>query len=297
MMEIYTVDITEQPFPDWEYCVNETGLKYMTRGGMTSIIKCDALAPEPIFEDRVDEKNKINKIFFDFGSAVVNDYKRMSPIIKHVPSSNTMYLMLTISSDYTLVRYSFTENRIKSIFSGVRNTNIEYYGCLMKLTPSFCDNCSIIVLDNKSDKFYKIRFSYNISTDSYSYIMNHVTDEGDCNALRTATISHKHSLRFKINPKTPITKHYVVPVSKAAKLHRMLTTECGIVKPIIYAIPDKVIGDKEIVLQLLRELQENKCRAITEYGIKLDFDIITELRLLYIFIMESTTNIKCIKSP
>lgn len=306
MTRFYILNVTDEKDSEkWKLSTEMQGTNpanFISRNDLNIRLKIDWW----IDLDSIDMSND-NRIVILDPSRMANDYKNMNPIIlrENDDEMDHDYVILTVGPDYGLLRYKWTESML-GVCSTFISEGTKMVGCVCEISSKKDANFGHLKVYHHDtgdifDVSLYVKTEINEKGTSvlrFGYIMTKITDWKDVHALKTIQNKYKKSLRFKFVVNRPVTKVYVTTPENESFLTGYLSHYPDI-KPIIYTIPEELLSNTEEMIQILSSIKENRVRAITEFGLKLPYDVICALKVLYIFMMESTEDIiklTCIKA-
>ena len=293
MTEFYILNITDLVNPEVWKLYNEDR-RYISRDDVNIHLKLDSR----IEDDKIDFSDK-DLITINASSMIVNDYKNMNPIVMFTNDNiDHHYLILTIGPEFELLRYKWVQDlEILGSFSSKDGKQI---GCIASINPEdFSDICVLKLYNRHYKKIYSVTVQMSDRTHKPCWSREEVTNVKDIKALGNVRKKYKRSLHFKFVVKKPITKVYITTDDKLDELCEFLNEKYPHIRPVVYTVPDPETSTNEELVDCLRSIRDYRIRAITEYGVKIPYDVICELKVLYIFMMELTEDIikmTCIKA-
>ncbi len=278
------VDMTTDTTKPWLFEKDAENNTYLKRQGVFQRFRFanefdinEEVANKEIIES---EYRGVTKIVLPQSSIVFNNPKNLNPcIIKPKrENSNVNAIILTIGGRYKLVKYE-TAPRVSIRYTfGDDNLN----GALISYDATTEGDIISLVI-SKNDKLYDL--SYRISKGRLKYSM--YPKQYDKNFTYK-----KQGIKFLYHSDIPTTELYFTKSEFTQELVEMLS-KTKINRKNIICIDN--INDEEMEA-LIISLTKQGYRGVTEYKVKLPFDIIKKFKFQFVLIMDETGKLKTIKS-
>lgn len=214
-------------------------------------------------------------------SLIVNNPKNLNPCMV-VPKNNKSdadFIILTISGKYKLVNYKLHDK--VSIRCTFKNDKLS--GAIIVYDAKKEGQIIDLVL-SKGDKIYDVSYQFSKGRVRYSMFQRKTVDNKKVN---------KTGIDFMFDMDIPVTEAYITTSNHVEHVQKYVAASKLIKKKIVVIDGDPTTEKNKL---LISELKDKGYRAITQYGVKLPYDIIKENKFQYVFILDKTNKIKSIKS-
>jgi hypothetical protein len=231
---------------------------------------------------------------------LLNNAKSMN-LVMYQPkglTENSDAYIVTFSEGYQLLTYQLDENaEIRYSYH-----NQELAGAVITFDsqlPEFADGstpiikmqCRKITKDGTVSYTELVSAIDNGALTTWEYV---IEEKSKLMLFKSVEKRYPGGVGFKMKVNSPVTGVYVTVQEKVAELTELLS-HSRVREPMIYTVTNP--DDPKEAEKLLVKLQtENGVRAITEYGMQIDSSVIRTARILYVFILDETGYLKCIKS-
>lgn len=277
------VDITTRETSNWSL-INDRGNTYLSREDIFQRIRfskdLNIDIPHKNSEIISSEFRGITTLEMEDKVLLVNNPKNLNPCIVKPRNDNSEVdmMVLTIGGRFKLMEYKVRDK--VSIRCTFRNENT--VGAVLVFDPKIDGEIIKLVLSRGK---YIYDATYNYVRGKLRYTMK-----------RRNTVLSEPNLRsrtFRYHMDIPSTEVYVTTSAHEEYIHDYINTHKLNKRRVV--IIDEEITSKEAKAKLMK-LTEEGYKAITQYGVKIPFDILKELRLQYVFVLSKTNVIKTIKS-
>lgn len=221
----------------------------------------------------------------DLGAGIImaNARKNLNPFVVRAKEEKDYGLYIIVDSSHKIIH---TETEETSVVNNTFRSKNDNSGAIIAFKPT--QSKILTVYTESNGKMYK--FIYGFSNGSVNMKVRPINEPAIITEIKEKG-KYSHN-KFKITVTKPFTDHYVVSAEKAAELKELLDSH-------------RNFGSKNLTMSIIQNndfsdtvkfLKENKVKVITEYGILLPIEAVSELKLNAVFTMNKECKLNCLRS-
>ena len=300
------LNLTPEP---WSHMVDDHGNHFIAKDDIRQRIRIDnridsAIYPELGALTPVWHASNMQCYNLLPNTKWVNNNRNMNPMVLENKDSDNkseqIVVYITVSNNYAIARFN-THHRILQTY----HKKDLLQGCAVVLNAEDRESdpkvIGISAYDKKKDQF--IQFNIYFSRDDLNKITierKNINNKEVIDTLKTKiTKNVNRYMGFKIltGRNELLTLAYVTTEKYK---NEIINATKDIKNPLIITVDTDVNSPKSIdklVAQLGNEFNDNRIRAVTQYGVNLPLEVIRRLKLLYVFNYDNVNNaLSCRKS-